>query len=209
MKKITKLNNHGFVLAETLIVSVFLVAIFTMIYTNFYPIIGEYEKRENYDDIDGEYAAYWIKKLIEDSNFNISLSQEGKEFLNGDKQYLRFECSYFSDTDNSTQKSLCINLVKSLEIADCDDNGSKCQIYITNYRIGDTSPDNTKSFKYTISNAPKSEFSNDFKEYINYLPDYKNPSIDGAKYRVFIVTHHEKGYNDYTTYSNIEVKREW
>ena len=208
MKEITRLNNQGFVLAETLIVSVFLVAIFTMIYVNFYPIIGEYEKRENYDDIDGEYAAYWIKKLIEDPNFNIS--QQEKESLNGEKQYFRFKCSDF--LENSPQE-LCINLVKSLEI-DCDDNddnGSNCQIYVTNYRIGlDALGDGTvpNSFKKTV-NAPKSEFSNDFKEYINYLPDYKNTSIAGAKYRVIIVTHHTKGYNDYVTYSNIEVKREW
>ena len=210
MKEITRLNNHGFVLAETLIVSVFLVAIFTMIYVNFYPIIGEYEKRENYDDIDGEYAAYWIKKLIEDPNFNISqqekesnfnISQQEKESLNGEKQYFRFKCSDF--LENSPQESLCINLVKSLEI-DCDDNASNCQIYVTK---GDGTVPN--SFKKTVSNAPKSVFSNDFKEYINYLPDYKNTSIDGAKYRVIIVTHHTKGYNDYVTYSNIEVKREW
>ena len=39
--------------------------IFANIYTNFFPLIGEYEKREHYDDIDSEYATYWIKKMIE------------------------------------------------------------------------------------------------------------------------------------------------
>ena len=36
-----KINNKGFVLAETLVVTVFLMILFTMIYSNFYPLIGE------------------------------------------------------------------------------------------------------------------------------------------------------------------------
>mgnify|MGYP003303663312 CR=1 FL=1 len=42
-----KLNNKGFILAETLVVTVFLMIIFTMLYTNYYPLMGEYQKREN------------------------------------------------------------------------------------------------------------------------------------------------------------------
>ena len=49
MEKIKKINNKGFVLAETLIVTVIILTLFTMIYINFYPLIGEYEKREVYD----------------------------------------------------------------------------------------------------------------------------------------------------------------
>ena len=63
-----KLNNKGFILAETLVVTVFLMVIFTMLYTNYYPLMGEYQKRENYDDVDGKYVAYWMKKLIEDAS---------------------------------------------------------------------------------------------------------------------------------------------
>ena len=64
-----KLNNKGFILAETLVVTVFLMVIFTMLYTNYYPLMGEYQKRENYDDVDGKYVAYWMKKLIEDASY--------------------------------------------------------------------------------------------------------------------------------------------
>ena len=48
--KMKKLNRKGFVLAETLVVTVFLMIIFTMIYQNFVPLMGEYERRENYDN---------------------------------------------------------------------------------------------------------------------------------------------------------------
>ena len=39
-----KSNNKGFILVETLIVSVFIMAIFSILYTNFFPLIGEYER---------------------------------------------------------------------------------------------------------------------------------------------------------------------
>ena len=71
-----KINNKGFVLAETLVVTVFLMILFTMIYSNFYPLIGEYEKRENYDDVDGKYVAYWMKKLVEDQEYKITTSTD-------------------------------------------------------------------------------------------------------------------------------------
>ena len=64
MKKKFRLNNKGFVLAETLVVAVAITLIFGIVYTNFYPLMGEYERRENYDDIDSKYGTYWIKKYI-------------------------------------------------------------------------------------------------------------------------------------------------
>ena len=40
-----KINSSGFVLAETLVVTVFLMVIFSMIYASFIPLVGEYEKK--------------------------------------------------------------------------------------------------------------------------------------------------------------------
>ena len=56
-----KINNKGFALVETLIVSAFVIGIFSVMYANFYPMMGEYEKRENYDDISSIYNANLIK----------------------------------------------------------------------------------------------------------------------------------------------------
>ena len=63
-----KINNKGFVLAETLVVTVFVMAIFSIIYANFYPIQGKYREREYYDDIDSKYNVYWMKRLIQDDS---------------------------------------------------------------------------------------------------------------------------------------------
>ena len=49
-----KNNEKGFVLAETLVVSVFIMTIFTLMYVNFYPLMAQYEKREFYDDLDSK-----------------------------------------------------------------------------------------------------------------------------------------------------------
>lgn len=137
-----KLNKNGFVLAETLIVTVFLMVLFTMVYSNFYPLIGEYEKRETYDDVDSKYAVYWIKKLVESAAYKPS---DAKKAFMQEYGYMRFECSDIDSVDN--QKNVCINLVNSLEIQNCDiDTGNACEIYITNYRIGGVRPD----FKTTV-----------------------------------------------------------
>ena len=143
-----KMNNKGFILAETLIVSVFLMVMFTMIYSNFYPLIGEYEKREVYDDVDGKYTAYWIKKMIESDGYILSSDKIKTMNKFG---YIRFECSDISSNNN--QRDMCINLVNSLEIANCDGSGNDCDAYITRYTIGavEDKPDMV-SFKDQIRN---------------------------------------------------------
>ena len=134
-----KLDSRGFIMAETLVVALFLMSIFTMIYVNFYPMIGEYEKRENYDDVDGKYVAYWIKKLIEsdsyvlDSNDYYNMTHYG---------FIRFECSDINDVD---QQKTCISLVNSLEISNCDYEGNGCDAFVTRYQIGKTDDGNAST----------------------------------------------------------------
>lgn len=147
-----KINTRGFVLAETLVVTIFLMVIFTMLYSYFYPLIGEYEKRETYDDVDSIYSIYWIKRMIEDSSY--SLDYEATDLRAETKRakrkrferygYLRFECSDVSAEDE--KRETCKNLVKSLQVANCDKNGDGCEIFITKYRIGGT----TNAFKNSV-----------------------------------------------------------
>lgn len=155
-----KFNSRGFILAETLIVCVFLMLIFTMIYTNYYPIIGEYEKRENYDDVDGKYVAYWIKKLIESDAYQLVFDEEtyGSDMVNSSKRriesmnrygYMRFECKDVTTDDN--QRDMCKALVNALEISNCDSQGNACDIFITHYQIGASSGTNmVPNFKNSV-----------------------------------------------------------
>ena len=145
-----KINSSGFVLAETLVVTVFLMVIFSMIYASFLPLVGEYEKRENYDNVDGKYGVYWIKRMIEDSSYNIP---DSKSNYIKDKGYLRFECSDIKDDEE--KREFCINIVKNLQVASCDKNGDNCEIYITRYRLDNSNDDSRVWFKQAVRSNVK------------------------------------------------------
>lgn len=197
--KMKKLNSKGFVLAETLVVTVFLMILFTSIYTMVFPLMGEYEKREVYDDVDGKYAVYWIKKMIEASAYR----EEVLDNLNT-TGYVRFECKDFKD---SNSKSMCVDIVHSMQINHCDSQGNQCDIFITNYLIGDnTDKTSVKYFKNVVRNDTEL-FSSGFKDYIIYLPDYSSKSLTGATRRVIAIFNHTKDSNNYYSYATIEVNR--
>ena len=173
--KLKKLNNKGFVLAETLVVTVFLMVIFTMIYSYFYPLIGEYEKRENYDDIDSVYAIYWIKRIIEDSSYNIA-GNSGKQQNFQDKGYFRVECSDI--TKDEEKRKTCIELVRALQVENCNSNGDECNIFVTKYRIGG----NGVSFKKTVKYGYKIPAENcSDPVYSNCVIDFSNSCSNPAK----------------------------
>ena len=236
MKKI-KNNSNGFVLAETLVVAVFLMAIFTLIFANFYPLMGEYEKRETYDDVDAKYSVYWIKRMIEDSSYQITGNADS--FFRSNN-YVRFECKDVSP-DNEKQE-ICKNMVKALEVKGCDTEGNHCEIYITKYKIGATGTGFKNAVKtknvsrYQVNNGTKNayieeckrsikssdealktemctkeaerrEFRSGFVDYIESLPDYKVASLDGSNYRVLACFQHKKDNNNYYSYATIEVSR--
>ncbi len=201
MKKLN-LSNQGFALVETLIVAVFVMAIFSIIYTNFYPLMAEYEKREVYDDVDGKYGAYWIKKIIQSNDVNFSGS-----ILNdiSTKSYHQFDCNSDIVYDVTT-KNLCNNLVNQLQIAKRDSSGKETAdgkpcIYITTFRLTD--------FKAkAAAEIGNGIFSNNLADYVAYLPEYsKIVSLNRAKYRIIVEYHHTKDDNDYYSYSTIEVKK--
>lgn len=152
MSKMKKINNKGFVLAETLVVAIFLLVIFTMIYRYYYPLIGEYEKRETYNDVDSLYSVYWLKKLIEDSSYSLEddvldarrYNKAGKKFNFDRKGFFRFECSDI--TGNDQKREMCRKLVKELEVENCNEYGDECNIFITKYSIAGEGI----SFKQTV-----------------------------------------------------------
>ena len=231
-----KNKESGFVLAETLIVTVFLMTMFGLIYTNFFPLIGEYEKREVYDDIDSKYAIFWIKRMIESNEYNLQ-----KNVIDGSNGYVRFQCKDFTNEDS---KNMCRDLVRILQVNNCNAEGNYCDIYVTNYQVrkeNDTSrtwfknkvKTNLKRYEENCTSnclnafvsacqtanttnhtnidcnkfANQKVFTSAFKDYMDSLPDYIIHSSNGAKFRVFAIFHNTKDATDYLTYSTIEVNR--
>ena len=70
-------NKKGFVLMETLVVTIFTLFIFTILYNNIVPLIGKYDELSYYNDIDTTYQLYHIKKLIK-----ILLEAQLRELVN-------------------------------------------------------------------------------------------------------------------------------
>ena len=177
MKKTKIVNKSGFILVETLIVGVFIMGIFSLLYTNFFPLIGEYERYKNYDTVESTYIAHWgrmiaLKGLPE--SVYTTASNTGYVDIS--------DCSLYTNSDGIASCSAFINM----------NNVSK--IYLTPY--------STVDFKNFVKD--NSSFSRSFREYISYLPTYsKNTSktADSGYYRVIV----EYVSNDTYRYGNIEV----
>ena len=191
MVKMKKLNSKGFVMTETLVVAVFIMGIFGIMYNNYYPLIGEYERREVFDDVDSKYGAFWIKRFIQHSSYDLSAAQKNTINSNG---YVLFSCN---NINNDYRKTMCNKLLKELEVKDYN---LQPKVYITKY--------NLESFKnYVEADTNYATFSGGFSDYVNFLPIYRVPSLNDAAYRVLIEFDRNKNGLNYTTYATIEVKK--
>ncbi len=177
MKKTKIVNKKGFILVETLIVGVFIMGIFSLLYTNFFPLIGEYERYKDYDTVESTYIAHWARMIalkgLPESVYTTA-SNTGYVDIS--------DCSLYTNSDGIASCSAFINM----------NNVSK--IYLTPY--------STVDFKNFVKD--NKDFSRSFREYISYLPTYSknnNKTPDSGYYRVIV----EYVSNDVYRYGNIEV----
>lgn len=64
------MNKKGFVLIETLVVTIFTLFIFTVLYNSVVPLLGKYEELSFYDDVDTTYDLYHVRKMVlRDTNY--------------------------------------------------------------------------------------------------------------------------------------------
>lgn len=215
MKKMQ--NNGGFALVETLIGALFVVVIFTVLFENYYPLIGNYERYENYDDLDSKYVAHYLREMISvDPNksevFSKLTSASGKSYVIFDEGE-----SDENITNTATPNELCT----LLSVRDAFNNKQYCQnfieqaninrIYLTSY--------NTTSFKNyvkdharDVNDEGEEEISRAFELYVQYLPTFKIlAEKKSGYYRIIVEIKHENTDSDkendfYYTYANIEVK---
>lgn len=188
-----KINSKGFVLVETLVVAVFVSAIFSVIYANFYPIMGEYERREAYDDIDSKYATFWFKRIIQSDSVDFTDIQNNIT----NNLYHEFKCSNIVTSDVTAIK-VCNSLIARFGVM---------HMYITDYKLGNRAdPTDKNNFKGKVDANSSNVFSSGLQDYVAYLPTYsKVPSLNGACYRLVVEFHNTRDENDYWTYSTIEI----
>ena len=149
------MNKKGFVLLETLIVTVFVLFIFTILYNSVVPLLGRYEELSYYDDIDTTYQLYHIKKLIN--------SDSVKSAIVGTSDYTKIECSKEENSEHievfSNNQAVCYSLYKALDI----DTSKDEVLFINKNYINTLKDDSTNSF-----------VSEDTKDYLKYINPTSN-----------------------------------
>ena len=176
-----RINNRGVILLETLIVSIFVMAIFVFIYRNTVPMMGQYEKLETFDDVDSVYAASLIKNMVI-SNIPAKYIDET---LLATSSYA--DISNCNDSKLYTDSNYCIKLKQALNI------GNNDLIYITRYYSSDLDnfreDINKKEKDYLFAGGELGKFRDYLKTVAN-TESFYNPNSDNNKivglYRVFI-----------------------
>ena len=190
------LTNKGFLLVETLVVTVFVMGIFLFVYNNTVPMIAQLEKMSNYDDMESVYGAELIKNMVKsDANFSSITSN-----LDEDTFYYDI-----TDCTNYTDQDFCTNLKSSLKLLTTDTivNGKTAysdRIIITDYNIKKLQEEINKGNLF-FTNRDRG-----LKEYITTLEDYSNDgSITVGNYRVIISRTTMDGSSFTKKYANIEL----
>ena len=197
MKKVNgKLNKKGFLLAELIVVGVFVLTLFTFIFVNLVPLVQEYDIRENYDTINGVYNANLIRNMIiSDDNFSnvlgIIKSTGATEY-----PYSSVQCKISGGRTTycefKTIDSLCDLLKRSqyCKILLGPDYIDVETIYLTWYH--------TDAIKGELG---KNYFDKETSNYINTMDDYANPTGVYDNYKRLIIK-----YSD-GTFANIEIRK--
>ena len=174
-----KLNKKGFLIAESIIVGVFVLSLFTFLFVNVVPLVGQYEAREKYDTINGAYNANLVRTMILEDN-----KMEQVLELNN-LPYKIYEREDLCTVENLEKANYCTKL-----LGDAYLNVDK--IYITWYR--------TEEIKKASRNNDI-DFNRAARDYIDSLDGYKQPSGSTYdNYKRIIVQYNDGGF------ANIEVK---
>ena len=159
MKKIK--NNKGFALAEILAVTLVLMVIFTVLYSNFMPLSGEYAKAENYNDISSQYELHYFRKIFK---------EYAEQDVLGSNNYKILIDNDINECENVKNKDICNSLKDELNPT----------LILTKYNI--------KDLKNELKNDTNK--LDDLRTYILNLPDYNDRNAQQELYRLIIKTNY-------------------
>lgn len=204
------LNNiKGFAMAELLAVSIVVLLIFSVLFSNYLPLVAEYENRLSYNDVTAQYAAHYVRKMYKEK-----LESEGENgpTLNFINETLK-DNGYFTVYDansNPKKNEICTSHVLAGDKKDCEnlihEYGIE-EIIITKYTLkekdGETEPGVKTKYEKN---------SGVLYNYIKYLPNYEKSIYTGKEngdqlYRIILKTT-DYGYattpilSDYSTPTN-------
>lgn len=153
-----KKNNKGFVLVESIVAAVFVMALSTFLIMNIIPLVGVYEETLNFDTTDSKYDAHLVRKMIlMDDDCIVSKllrfpeGQAQKYYYFKEKQI----CDFLSHTN------YC-NMLLSEDYLDVK------EIIITTYSGAEVKK---------LGDADMDEFSRVLQDYIKYMPTYDKNTL--------------------------------
>ena len=154
-----KKNNKGFMLVETIIVTVVVATIMISLYVAFNRIYGAYESKKTYMDIEPIYAIDIIKDYLID------------EFLIED---------ILSDADNNGIVNVISN--KEIKIELKDYQRDYLNKIIENYNITELQIIESSYYYELEENVKTKLFENKYESYKNYVNHLEDSNEFGSKY---------------------------
>ena len=150
--------------------------ILILIFANYLPMMGKYEQKERYDDIDSVYHTYLIKNMLEYTNTS-TLSRPTNS-----NNYVGIDCNIYNNTE---YLDYCQNLFSSTGVY---------SIILTTYDI--------KSFKSHIS----TNLNNGLSDYILSLANYNTEKSNPQNYTYRIIVQFKHVINDESSSDNVNNK---
>ncbi len=171
-----KNNEKGFLLAEAIVVGVFVLSLFTFLFVNVVPLVGKYEEAEKYDTVDGVYNANLVRNMVlEDANWKNVLAL-------GTNDYKMYSTEEFCKALASP--NYCKTLLSSTFL-------NVKLVYVTWYRTA----------KIKTSSKNNVEFDRAARDYIDSLDGFTQPA--GSTYQKY---HRLIIYFNDGSFANVEVK---
>lgn len=191
-----KKNNKGFVLAEAIIVSVFVLGMFTYLAMNVIPLISRYERVVNYDNPQEIYLANTLyeEMLNVENNTNINSDIVLSVSNNNDEKNLTCtrtlgrNCTGSSEFYEDLGKALKIEAIYTYDTDNnCESESIKSDKGLKNYCEYYTKRKDKNGNTKTITKAFMIKFSGD-KENISGDKENNSNKAVNKKYATIVVT---------------------
>ena len=191
MKKKLK-SMKGFAMAELLAVSMVVLLIFSILFSNYLPLVAEYENRLNYNNTSAQFAAYYARKI-----YNGVINNKEDNQFNGIERVINSNTKYYvaynSKKDNS---NICNSDISKLDsenkyeifgTRNDQEAISRCESIFNEYGVEEII---LTKYKLTEVKGGYTQNAGTLYNYIQYLPVYKNTVYQGDNdlYRIIIKT---------------------
>ena len=165
-----KIDNQGFVMVETIVVAVFVIGICTFLFTNFLPLIADYERVSEYDNVDTKYKAHEIRKmLLREFDKDANLTSIFSSHISSNTGYYRYQNYSEEVGDEVVVKNRLCSLLTSPNYCNkllSTDYLNVKEIIVTPFKLS--------NFKGIVKD--NQDFDRSLREYVEYLPDYSKYS---------------------------------